>query len=158
MPMYYDVSIPITTATTAANQSSGPHLTVKSGTAVNAKIMQVMAAARGSSAGGGILRAHTLSTATSSSGTTLTPNKRNPNSPSATSSALSSQTGPGSTPAQRIGIGFAVTGSPSGWVAIEPDSAIKLTAGGGANGNIDFNSIAAVASVVADLSVEFAEE
>jgi hypothetical protein len=158
MPAYYDVALPITTNAVAATLSSGPHLTLRTGTAVRARIQGLYVSARASTAGGGIARLHTLATATSSSGTTVTPAKRNPNWAAATTSALSSQTGPGSTRTQRVSVGFAQTGGQGGWVAWEPDAAIALNSGGGANGNADFDSIANAAAILADMTAEFAEE
>lgn len=157
-PFYYDVSLPITTNAGAGTQSSGPHITLR--TVSNQTVAMVKGCyvgARSGTAGGGEIRAMTLGTATSSSGTTTSPAKRHPNSPAALTSCLSSQTGPGATPATRFSIGFAQTGGMGGWVAIEPDAAIMLLPNGGANGNLDINSISNAASVAADLTVEFSE-
>jgi hypothetical protein len=157
MPAYYEIGQPITTNAAAATLSSGPHLTLKTGTNVRAHIMGLYAGSRGATAGGGFLRAHTLATATSSSGTAVTPAKRNPNSAAATTSAMSSQTGPGTTRTHRILAAFAQTGGQGGWVAPEPDAAVQLLAGGGANGNLDVDSIANGASQLVDMLIEFAE-
>lgn len=158
MPSYYDTSYPFTTNASGATQSSGPHLTLR--TAANQTVCMVKgiyAGARSSTAGGGVLRVMTLGTATSSSGSTVVAAKRHANSASASTSALSSQTGPGSAPTSRLSVGFAQTGGMGGWVAIEPDAAIMLLPNGGANGNMDVNSYANSASIVADLTVEFSE-
>ena len=158
MPAYYDVALPITTNGSTNTQSTGPHLTLRTGTNIDAEIRGVFVAARGTgTAGSGAIRVMTYATATSSSGTTVTPAKRNPNFAAATTSALSSQTGPGSTPTTRFQIGFSQTGGSNGWVPYEPDAALVLLAGGGANGNADVNSITTSASITCDLAVEFCE-
>jgi hypothetical protein len=102
------------------------------------------------------MRVITAGTAQSSSGSSFTPSKRNPNSAAATTSAMTGTTCSQAN-TERTAIGFAQTGGMGGWVAIEPDAAIYLQGGGGANGNAEFTTIANASSVTFDFTIEFAE-
>lgn len=156
MPAYYDASLASTTSGTGGSQATACALKLLSGTSVSAALKGCYAAARGGTAGGGILRAIAAATAQSSSGSTFTLAKRNPNSAAATTSAMSATTC-SQTATERFAVGFAQTGGMGGWVAIEPDAAVILLAGGGANGNMEFSPIANAASVTYDVTVELSE-
>lgn len=157
MPMYYDLTVSATTSSSAGSQATSSPAKLLTGTAVTAQVKGIYAAARMSTAGGGIVRAITAGTAQSSSGSTFTLSKRNSNFPAATTSAMTATTC-SQTATLRVGVGFAQTGGMGGWVAIEPDAAIQLVSGGSANGNIEFGHIANTASVTYDLAVELSEQ
>lgn len=154
--MYYDVTSNSTTSSSAGSQSTSCAAKLLTGTGVNAGVRGVYAAARGGTAGGGIMRVLTAGTAQSSSGSTATLQKRNSNYATATTSAMTATTC-SQTSTQRISIGFAQTGGMGGWVAIEPDAQVTLQSGGGANGNAEFTTIANAASVTFDYTIELAE-
>lgn len=156
MPMYYDLASNSTTSSSAGSQSTSCAAKLLTGTGVGAGIRGVYAAARGGTAGGGIMRVITAGTAQSSSGSSFVLNKRNSNFPTATTSAMTATTC-SQTATQRFAVGFAQTGGMGGWVAIEPDAEVLLQAGGGANGNAEFTTIANAASVTFDYTVELAE-
>ncbi len=156
MPAYYEISTNSTTSGTAGSQATASALKLLTGTGVACDVKGIYAAARGGTAGGGIFRMITAGTAQSSSGSTATPAKRNPNNATATTSAMTATTC-SQTATERTAIGFAQTGGMGGWVAIEPDAAIRLLGGGGANGNAEFSPIANAASVTYDFTVEFSE-
>jgi hypothetical protein len=157
MPMYYELSSNSTTSSSAGSQSTSCAAKLLTGTGVSAAVKGVYAAARGGTAGGGILRVFTAGTAQSSSGSTATLQKRNSNYATAVTSAMTATTC-SQTSNERTAVGFAQTGGMGGWVAIEPDAAILLQAGGGANGNAEFTTIANAASVTFDYTVELSEQ
>jgi hypothetical protein len=156
MPMYYDLSSQGTTSATAGSQTTSAHAKLLTGTGVSASIRGVYAAARGGTAGGGIFRVITAGTAMDSGGSTATLQKRNSNYATAATSAMTAVTC-AQTANERTAVGFAQTGGMGGWVAIEPDAAILLQGGGGANGNAEFPTIANAASVTFDFTIELAE-
>ena len=156
-PMYYDLSSSSTTSASAGSQSTSCAAKILTGTAVSAALKGVYAAARGGTAGGGILRVITAGTAQSSSGSSFVLNKRNSNYATAVTSAMTATTC-SQTATERTAVGFAQTGGMGGWVAIEPDAAILLQGGGGANGNAEFTTIANAASVTFDYTVELSEQ
>jgi hypothetical protein len=156
MPAYYDLAASVTTASTAATLSTASHAKFLTGTGVVAQLKGVYVAGRSGTAGGGQFRVITAGTAQSSSGSSFVLTKRNANYPTATTSAMTATTC-SQTATLRASIGFAQTGGMGGWVAIEPDAAITLSAGGGANGNAEITSIANAASIAVDLTVELSE-
>lgn len=158
MPMYYDIVTNITTNASGGSVSTSPHVRMLTGTGVSAAIKGVYAGARSSTAGGGLIQLFIAGTAMSSMGTTYTPNKKNPQQPAALTSAATATTCTGATSTKRLSVGFAQTGGMGGWVAIEPDAAILLQPGGSAAGNLEFESLANAASVLADLTIEFSEQ
>lgn len=154
MPFYYDVNQAVTSNGTAGVETD--HL--RTLTVANQGICRVMSlygAARFGTAGGAQLRLKTFATA-STVGSGVTPGKRNPNSPAASTTFFSGPTA-GATPTVHMTVGVAQTGGTGGWMALEPDHALQLLPNGGANGNADIYSIANAASVTLDFTVEFAE-
>lgn len=154
--MYYELTSNSTTSSSAGSQSTSCAAKLLSGTGVNAGVRGAYAAARGGTAGGGIMRLITAGTAQSSSGSTATLQKRNPAFATAVTSAMTATTC-SQTATQRVSVGFAQTGGMGGWVAIEPDAQITLSAGGGASGNMEITTIANAASVTFDYTAEVAE-
>lgn len=158
MPAYFDVAASLTSGSSAGSATSGG-IRLLTGTAVAAVVKGIYAGSRSTTAGGGQHRVITAATALSSMGTGITPSKRNPNTPyaAATTSAASGATHANSA-TLRLSVGSAQTGGMGGWVAIEPDAAIRLLAGGGANGNLETVAFYSSASVAYDITVEFDEE
>jgi hypothetical protein len=161
MPFYYDV----TQTGVSTNGSAGTvskHLLVLTPTVAAGKgpanLTALMAAARGSVAGGCILRIAQFATA-GSGGSGVTPAKRHPNNPAAnTTAANGSYTGGSSTETDRAVVGFPTTGEQGYWIAPTDDAAITLANGGGANGNAEIQSIAGIASVTFEFTLEFNED
>ena len=91
------------------------------------------------------IRANRYSTA-STAGSAQTPAPRDPTAPAST---ITYNTGPtrGTTATTQLAIGCGAAG-PGGWVAPNPDSVVLLVAGGGANGNVDFESISGTVSLI----------
>ena len=159
MPAYFDVSASLTSGTSAGSATSGG-IRLLTGTAVQALVKGIYVGTRSGTAGGGQHRVITAATALSSAGSTgITPSKRNPNTPyaAATTSAASGHTHANSA-TLRLSVGTAQTGGMGGWVAIEPDAAITLLAGGGANGNLETVAFYNAASMAYDITVEFNEQ
>lgn len=157
MPAYFDISTSFTANSAAGTQSTQAHIRLLTGSNVPALVKGCYVGARSGTAGGGQVRIITAGTAMSSQGTGFTPTKRNPNSQAATTSAATATTCQGATTTVRTSIGVAQTGGMGGWVAIEPDAAILLISGGGANGNAEIASVFNAASIVFDLTAEFSE-
>jgi hypothetical protein len=159
--MYYDMAVAATSSSSAGAQSTGAAARILASGTPSVSIRGCYAAARGGTAGGGILRCITATTAFATcNASTYTPARRNPNYAAAASSYLTacncSQLAPAAG-AERFAVGFAQTGGMGGWVAIEPDAAVTLLTGGGANGNAEFSPIANAASVTYDFTIEFCE-
>jgi len=156
-PQYYDVFFSATTNSAAGSQSTSPHIRLLSGSNVSTAVKGLYAAGKSGTAGGGQIRMITAATAFSSMGTGYTPTKRNPGYTAALTSAATATTCTGNTTTVRASVGWAQTGGMGGWVAIEPDAAVILTQGGGANGNMEISSLSNAASINVDLTVEFSE-
>jgi len=155
MPFYYDINRSNVTTNGSAGTETDDLRLLTVASQGHARIMALYGAARFGTAGGAQLRVKTFGTA-STAGSAVTPAPRNPRAPAAQSTAFSGPTA-GSTPVIRMTVGVAQTGGTGGWMALEPDHAIALLSGGGANGNGDVFTIANAASVVLDYTVEINE-
>ena len=156
MPMYYDVSQRAITAGT----SETVQINFLTGTSKpTCSITGVFANSVGSTAGGCVFTGSTFATAGTSSGTAVTPGKRNPNNAAAqvVANVAAITTTGSSTRTVRIVVGFAQTGGQGGWVAVTPDTALQLVAGGGTNGYAEFASLANAASQTYNYTIEFYE-
>ncbi len=124
------------------------------------KVVGVYPTSRFGTAGGGILRLRRFSTASTGGTMNNTPNAKHPSTPAISCTFFNdgSAITPGATAKQMGSVGFAQTGGQGGWVAVEPDDAIKLLANGGANGNLDYVSICNAASVTFDFAVDIQED
>lgn len=154
MPFYYDINTNYTSNGSAATETDHLRLLTVA-EQETCHICGIYAAARFGTAGGAQIRVKTFGTA-SSSGSSITPQPRNPNSEAANTTGYTAPTA-GSSPATRLTVGMAQTGGMGGWVALEPSHAFALLANGGAKGNADFFSICNAATVLFDLSVEINE-
>jgi len=161
--MYYDwgqngkVSS-ITTSGTANTETARVGMLTQSAKP-SANITGVFANAQGSSAGGGFLACATFTTAgAAGTGTSQTPNKKNPN--QAASQVLTytgTFTAGTGTRSDRITVGFAQTGGQGGWIAVTPDAALVLFSGGGATGWGEFRDLANAASQQFSYQIEWFE-
>jgi hypothetical protein len=88
-------------------------------------------------------------TTASTGGTAIVPNPRDILAPAATSTPFSDATAitAGAGSVYQGGVGFGKAG-PGLWFAINPDSGIIMSAGGGANGNVDLVSASAEAAAL----------
>jgi len=91
----------------------------------------------------------------SSAGGAITPAPRDPTAPAAVLTGFTAPTA-GSTPTLQLAVGCGAAG-PGGWVAPNPDAAIVLVPGGGANGNVDLFSASGTASLNLEYAVEHSE-
>lgn len=107
------------------------------------------------SVGGIVLRVRRYATP-STSGSAVTPAKRNTQSPAASTGVVTGPTA-GATATNLLSVGLAQTGGMGGWQALEPDAAIVLRPNAGANGNVDILSIATAATMDFDYTAEFNE-
>ena len=157
MPFYYDVNRSVTTNATA-NTETGPETAVRTGTGVQMAMMAFYGSSKspsGTSLAGVMYRVKTFATA-NTVGTAITAGKRNANSPTAVTGWFSGAT-TGTTATVRMTIGMSAPGGAGGWMAVEPDAALQLQSGGGANGNLEVFHIAGIASIVTDYTVDFAD-
>jgi hypothetical protein len=157
LPFYYDVNRPITTNGTTLTESIHLRALTVANT-IGARLTGLYGTCRSGTAGGASLRVKTWATA-STGGTSQTPAKRRSGSPAANCTWFndaSAITG-GTTQTVRLGVGMAQTGGMGGWMPFEADDALELAPNGGANGNLDVDSIAVGTSVAGDITAEFAE-
>jgi hypothetical protein len=154
VPFFYSINNAVTSNGSANTETNHLRLLTVANQE-SAKVVGVYGACRHGTAGGAQLRFKTFATA-STTGTTVTPAKRHPSYPAASTTAFAAPT-EGATPSVRLSVGMAQTGGTGGWVALEPAAAITLLANGGANGNGDLYSIAAGTSVPIDYTLEFSE-
>lgn len=152
MPFYFAVSLQGITAGT----SQTDQLQLLTGSQKRAcRVTGVYGAADNTTVGGIAVRGGRFGTA-STSGSAVTPQKRDPDGPAAGTGANSLPTA-GSTFTQQLAASVSQTGGGQPWFAIEPDAAVTLDPDGGANGNMDFYTLASAASMALDLTVEFNE-
>lgn len=134
MPFYYSVENTHTTSATAATEADA--LRTTTGAARTSSVSRLVVGASGAAQDNQVMAKLWRMSVASTVGTAVTPKPRDNSSPA---SALSGNTGPT--------IGTKET-SPTlvlpfnsramvQWVALNPDEAIALAAGGGANGNVD---------------------
>jgi hypothetical protein len=158
MPFYYDVVR--ATATNGTTLTESTHLfAVTAANQETVGISGIFVSARGSSAGGGTIRAKTNSGTVASGGAGQTPAAKNLRAPAAQSTWKNdaSSITPGGTLATRIVIGFAQTGGPGGWVAAENSEKIQMMANGASPVDFEVTSLAVATSVPIDLTVNFSE-
>lgn len=157
MPFYYDYTKEFTTNGTT--QTLSTHL--RALTVANqesATVVGLYANGRHGTAGGGVAMLIRPGAA-GTGGTAVTENKRNPNSPAASTTFLDDATAitPGTGPITQVTVGFAQTGGNNGWVALEKDHGLKLLPNGGANGNAEVGTKAVGTSVPINIGIEWAE-
>jgi hypothetical protein len=157
VPMYY--SINRETSTNGSANTRSPHLLALTGSGVAARIVGVYGSCQSGTAGGASLLLDVADTSAGSGGTAGTELKRNPSYPSATTvlTTDASAITPGSTLQTHVAVGLAQTGGMGGWVALEPDHALALRSGGGANGNCEVASKANGTSITLRATLEWAE-
>lgn len=158
MPYYYSLSRPITTNGTT--QTRSPHLRILSVANQRlARLVQLLVKFRHATAGGGLLQIERGSGTAASGGTSVTPDKRSPDNPAASTTAFHDGTAitSNTTLAVQQTAGGAQTGGTGGWTATEPDDAVQLSPNGGNNGNAEISSIAVGTSVPGTYTLEFNE-
>ena len=154
MPFYYSaVLYGLTTSATAGSETD--HLRMLTGAGAGAKIAGVFPVGRNVTVGGGGVRMRRYATI-STGGTGMTIAPADPRAPAAETAAYSAPTA-GATGTDLMEVGVSQVGG-GGWVPLEADAGMQLSPGGGANGNLDFLSVMASASMTLDLTVEFSEE
>jgi len=160
MGFYYDLTRAITTNGTTQTLSTHFRLLTAAAAAGISPgwLTQLFISARHGTAGGATARLVTAATA-GTGGTAQTPQPRHPDNPASDMTAFNdgSAITPGGTPTVRASAGFAQTGGQGAWVANERDACITLKQGAGAAGNAEVASIAIGVSVLADITLEFAE-
>jgi hypothetical protein len=158
MPYYYFVDSQATTNATPGTENAAD-LAVR--TAANQEsfvITTVSGSARspsGTSLAGAAVRFKTFATA-STGGSAAALRKANPNNPAQAASVLTGAT-TGATPTVALTVGFAAPGGAGGWMAIESDAGLKLLPNAGANGNLETSTVAGLASIVLEYTVQFKE-
>lgn len=139
MPFFYNITPTSDVATSSSANTAVDHLrTLTVGRDVYVTGMYLVGKGQAQTSITGIqVYLQRMSTA-SSSGSSITPAPRNSDYPSATLTAF---TGPtiGTTANIQLTIGMMSSGV-GGWVQPDPDAAIFLVNGGGANGNLDLLS------------------
>ncbi len=154
MALYYVTNAQGLTSNASAVTETD-HMRTLTGASRAAAFVQVIVSARNATVGGGTMRLRRYSTP-STVGTAITPAPKDAGAQAAVTTAF---TGPtvGTTATQVGSIGFSQTGAQGFWGAAEPNDALLLNAGGGANGNLDFVSICNGTSVPLDLTTEHIE-
>lgn len=167
MPFVYDTVVAatesLTTAAVMYTTSATPgnlvdHLRFATGAAKTAAINACYLTGRGgglTAISGISVRFIRLATA-STGGTAASIRPRDPLNPAATLTAFSGPTIGSGAVSLQVAFGCGAAG-PGGWVAPNPDSMIDLSAGGGANGNLDMISGSQTASLGFDAVVEHME-
>jgi len=159
MPYYYDVNRALTSNGSANTESS--HLYLKTiANQETASVKGLYAASRFATAGGAQLRGKTNTGTTVSGGTSQTPAPRNiRGSAAAQTTCFNDATAitAGTTLTTRITVGFAQTGGMGGWVALEPSASIQLPPNATSPVDFEVTSLASVASLTFDATVEFSE-
>lgn len=159
MPYYYDVSRVETTNASAGTEST--HMWVT--TVANQEtvgIVQMLASARGGTAGGASIRVKHNTGAIATGGTAQTPAARNlRGAPAAQSVWKNDATAitAGATLVQRLAFGMAQTGGTGGWVATEPTAKIQMMPNATNPVDVEVTSLANGTSVAFDLTIEFGE-
>lgn len=154
MALYYTINYQ-SASTNATPLTELDMLRTVTGATRSASFVQVIVSARSSTVGGGTIRLRRYATA-STTGTAITAIAKDPGGQATTITAATLPTA-GTTATQVMSIGFSQTGAQGFWGAAEPNDAVLLNAGGGANGNLDFFSIANANSVPFDLTTEHIE-
>lgn len=153
MPFYFDANR--ITTTNGTTQTESTHMAILTVANQNtAQIRALYGSMRFGTAGGGALRLYTGASA-ASGGTALTPNKRHPDGPAASTGVVDDNSAitPGGTLKLRQSVGLSQTGGLGGWIALESADAVTLKPNGGANGNAEVKSIANGVSVPVDIGV-----
>jgi hypothetical protein len=159
VPYYYDI-----VRSTTTNASGGTETSHLWGTTVanqeTVGIVQMLATARGGTAGGASIRAKHNTGTIASGGTAQTPAGRNlRGAPAAQSTWKNDATAitPGTTLVTRVAFGMAQTGGTGGWVATEPTAKVQMMPNATNPVDMEWTSIANGTSITFDLTVEFGE-
>jgi len=137
-----------------------------------ASVTGVFANARGSVAGGGVFQGSTFQTAatTTAAAAAGVYSKRNQNNPSSALTISNGTTtgstvvGGSGTRSVRISVGFAQTGGQGGWIAVTPDTAVKIfstsspNAGTATTSTLEFDAVSNGASQNYQYVVEWYED
>jgi hypothetical protein len=106
--------------------------------------------------GGIVIRLKTTAVI-STGGSAVTPQKRDPDAPAASTTAFDLAFTDGTTATVRQIVGVAAQGGFGGWFAATPEQAIILKPNAGASGNAELHDISAAASAPFEANLEFAE-
>lgn len=158
MPFYYHLSRTATTHATPGTETA-TDLLLLTAAAVGAAIVAVTVNARspsGTSLAGAALNFKRAGTAGSGGSAHTAFGKGHPDFP-AKSLAMTTGATSGTSLVQQRTVGCAAPGGAGGWMAIEPDDGMALKAAGGANGNMETSTIAGLASIVMDYTLDWRE-
>jgi len=158
MSFYYHASRTATTNATPSTENATDLLWLSAAT-VGCAITAVNVSARapsGTSLAGAAINWKRAATAGSGGSTLTSFGKAHPDFPTKVTGITTGAT-TGTTLLQQRTVGCAAPGGAGGWMAIEPDDAMSLKAAGAANGNIETSTIAGLASIVVDYTVDFRE-
>jgi hypothetical protein len=159
MPFFYDVNRAITTNASANTEST--HLwgtTVANQETVS--VVGLYAAARFATAGGAQARIKTNAGTVASGGTTQTAAPKNSRGVVAAQSVWKNDATAitnGTTLTVRTTVGFAQTGGQGGWIPLVPQDAFQMMPNALNPVDVEITSLAATASVTADLTLEIGE-
>jgi hypothetical protein len=152
---YYDVNRPDSTNASASTEDNLLALRTVANQRT-AAIMGLYISGRHSTSGGIIMRLKTTGTI-GTGGSAVTPAKRDPDAPAASTTAFDKTFTDGATPTVRQIVGCAAQGGFGGWFAATLEQALIMKANGGANGNAELHTIGGAVSLPFDANLEFAE-
>jgi hypothetical protein len=166
MPFYYAFTRPHTTSGTPLAVTNVFRVTTVASQAP-ARLVGLYGGAKGTTAGGGMLRVERSTGAASGGSAIAAPNgeagvgmRRNPDAPTSMTTIFTEATSitSGTTPVTQLSVAFAQTGGQGGWVALDPDHAVTLKSGGAAaSGHMVIQSLAAAASIPVEITGEYQE-